>query len=378
MKCHDTALKEIVHLMPDEKFLDYFIKMSEHYLPGRSSYIITGAVKPLKFIKSETESIRLLSDFEDGLSGLCKLLEGSRLIVFHSFTTEMLPFIRRIPAHLKKHWLFWGFDGYAAMPYPRYLGWHSDRARFPPGLSGLLKFFVSRGAGRFLNAHQKEVREIIQSMDYCITWVYDDYLLARSINPRIKYLNFSYYAAEFMGFADIGSVAFNPNRLFLGNSASPTNNHLEALSYLHKIRYPGEIICPLSYADHGCYVAEVLATGARYFGARFRALKDFMPLQEYQSLVDSCGLVWMNHKRQQAAGNLFAGFVAQKVIITDESNPMNTTFKEWGLHFYTKDVLSELQAPEALKLAENRRIILEKVRMGANAPFFEALGNMSI
>ena len=45
-------LKKIVNIMPDDKFLDYYIEMSEKFLPGESTYLFFKDDAPFKFVKS--------------------------------------------------------------------------------------------------------------------------------------------------------------------------------------------------------------------------------------------------------------------------------------------------------------------------------------
>ena len=228
----------------------------------------------------------------------------------------------------------------------------------------------------FLLNTNNEARNIIRQMDFCGTWVDADYLLAKRYNPQLKPLYFNYYTKELMHFDKMPVQAINYNNLLLGNSGAPTNNHIEALKYLYKIKYKGEIVCPLSYSGSESYVQNVCSLGAKLFGSKFTPLIEFMPLNEYQEIINRCGIVWMNHKRQQAAGNLLFLFMAQKIVVTDKNSPLNITFNNWGLTFFDKSILNKLQTVSDIDLKHNRDIILQKVSISENEAFFKVTNDI--
>ena len=96
-----------------------------------------------------------------------------------------------------------------------------------------------------------------------------------------------------------------PEHILLGNSATPANQHLEALTILSKSSFDFDTITlPLSYGVDG-YAEWIKRKAERLFGDKVRCLMDFLPLREYQQTVDQCGTIIMNHTRQQAIGNIF-------------------------------------------------------------------------
>jgi len=84
----------------------------------------------------------------------------------------------------------------------------------------------------------------------------------------------------------------------------------------------------------------------------------------------------MNHKRQQAAGNLLFLFMAQKIVVTDKNSPLNITFNNWGLTFFDKSILNKLQTVSDIDLKHNRDIILQKVSISENEAFFKVTNDI--
>ena len=93
--------------------------------------------------------------------------------------------------------------------------------------------------------------------------------------------------------------------VLVGNSATASNNHADAFALLAGCTGGARVVVPLSYgnADYG---AQVAALGARLFGDRFDALREWMPIDAYNERIRNCGFVVMNHRRQQAVGNIGA------------------------------------------------------------------------
>lgn len=93
--------------------------------------------------------------------------------------------------------------------------------------------------------------------------------------------------------------------ILLGNSASATNEHFEALDLLSELRKISNfrVFCPLSYGDED-YATKVTEYGKRKLGDSFEPVMDFMKKEEYIQFLDSVDVAIMNHKRQQGLGNI--------------------------------------------------------------------------
>lgn len=362
--------------MPDDKFLDYYILMSEKFIDNKSSYIVFSDNDPLRFIKTKHPNLIVLSRTEANFKKVIENLKNVKFIIFHSFQNSLYEFIYQIPKGIKKVWVFWGYDGYRALPKNSFLRTRSSLASYKKSVLGYAKFCFSLLAGSVVTKSNRRARNIIRQMDYCATWTDADYELARTYNSQIKHIPFSYYTNELMGTDSLGKGKIDTNRLLLGNSGSPNNNHVEALHYLHKIKFKGEIICSLSYAGTETYINNICKLGEKLFGHNFVALRTFMPLNEYHDIIDSCGIVWMNHKRQQAAGNLLVSFIGQKIIVVDGINPLKTTFRKWGLTFFDKTILTNLNSISLDSLSKNREIVNQKMTMNQNELFFNEINEL--
>ena len=117
----------------------------------------------------------------------------------------------------------------------------------------------------------------------------------------------------------------------LGNSATPANNHIEAIDWLSQMDLgTRKVIVPLSYGSDD-YRDMVCAYGKKRLGDSFQPVTDFMPFDEYKALLAQCGIMFMNTIRPQGVGNILINLMnGAKVIVND--GPVYKTLKDWGVH----------------------------------------------
>ena len=127
----------------------------------------------------------------------------------------------------------------------------------------------------------------------------------------------------------------NPYRVVLGNSATRTNRHREAIRALSKFRQENlEVYVPLSYGDTS-YALEVAEYGKANLGDRFIPLFSYMSQAEYKELLATMSVGIFNNDRQQAMGNisLLMRYGAKVYIARD--NPVRDEYLSMGasLHY---------------------------------------------
>jgi len=184
------------------------------------------------------------------------------------------------------------------------------------------------------------------------------------ISEKCRHIPFAYYPLEYIMKGNELSMV-NGNNILLGNSASFTNNHLEAFQILQEINIGNrKIIVPLSYGNSR-YADHIQEKGIELFGKNFKPLRKFMPLIEYTRVIQGCGIVIMNHYRQQAEGNILTMLWLGSKVYLNESNTFFQYLKRIGIVIYSmekdftkanKFVLENLSMTEI----EHNRSILKK------------------
>lgn len=154
-------------------------------------------------------------------------------------------------------------------------------------------------------------------------------------------------------------------RILVGNSASWTNNHFEALRILSgmKINLPFKILCPLSYGDSG-YAAQVIEFGKNLFNDAFVPLTKFMPPEKYAEFLADVDIALFAHRRQQALGNILALlYLGKKVYIRSDISTWGF-LKRHGIKVFDYKELASVSFDEFIYydkqiMESNRRRIKE-------------------
>jgi dTDP-N-acetylfucosamine:lipid II N-acetylfucosaminyltransferase len=163
------------------------------------------------------------------------------------------------------------------------------------------------------------------------TPIEEDHAALHASQPalRIPFLDWNYWTEGFR--ADAAGPGTTGNDVLLGNSATPANNHLEAIEFLAGV-LPAHrrVICPLSYGDER-YGDAVEAAGRRMLGDRFIPLRHFMEPAAYSRLIASCSIIVMNHTRQQALGNIILGLCAGARVFLHADSPVRPAMRRLGI-----------------------------------------------
>jgi hypothetical protein len=185
----------------------------------------------------------------------------------------------------------------------------------------------------------------------------DNNILLKSVN----FLKFGYYPIEYFA-KNLNINATLGDNILVGNSSSYTNNHLEIFKKLSHLSIGDKkLIVPLSYGDP--ILRQQLIKGNKVFNTNFFPILKFLPLGEYNKLIQSCNIVIMNHYRQQAVGNIISAvYIGAKVFLNTE-NSAYLYLKNLGCHIY--NIEKDLNNDEGLKglsqkQIEHNRFLLEK------------------
>lgn len=95
-----------------------------------------------------------------------------------------------------------------------------------------------------------------------------------------------------------------------------------------------KFVCPLSYGNFE-YRDKVIEYGKNILGDKFCPITEYMPQQEYYSLLNKCSVGIFNNNRQQAMGNInvLLRFGA-KVYIRDDTTMWNTFSNQRSYHLF--------------------------------------------
>ena len=260
----------IVHIIVIDKFIPPFIEfVNANFDVDNHKFIILGK-KSDKFGKLDAENI-IFIDKKIKVLNLISYINRADKIILHGLWSHRLNQVLFINPWLYKkcYWVMWGGDFY-----------------FPEKQSFLQKY-------------------TIKSIKHFITYIKGDYELAKKLyGAKAKYHECFMYPSNLYKEYDIKQNKHKTINIQVGNSADPTNNHVEVFEKL--MRYRDEdisIFVPLSYGDKE-YAKEVIEKGREMFGKKLKPMTEFMPFDKYLEFLGDIDIAIFAHNRQQAMGNI--------------------------------------------------------------------------
>jgi hypothetical protein len=108
-------------------------------------------------------------------------------------------------------------------------------------------------------------------------------------------------------------------RLIVGNSSSPSLNHLEAVENLQKQHVKADLVIPVSYGDEN-YSRFLKKRLQFYTGGKIDFLEKYMNFPEYLAFLGEVDGLVMNNIRPQGYGNIFMMMYLGKNVYLNERN----------------------------------------------------------
>src|SRR5262249_51243273 len=131
------------------------------------------------------------------------------------------------------------------------------------------------------------MRRTLKRIDV-ISMLPEEFVLLQRSQPGLRAAFHQLYCSSAEDSFSHGARAMQGPDLLLGNSATPTNNHLDAFELLRRLDLEGRnIVVPLSYGVES-YADAVCAHGHRLFGPRFVPLRGYLSPAEYSERIATC------------------------------------------------------------------------------------------
>ena len=321
--------------MHDSIFADYIVQAFERHAPGENLFWIALPPKARQFVLTTPGERRI------PIAGrhLPKWvgLDTVQMVIFHSLTGHQQKVIAMVPEHVTVLWSAWGYDLYARIRckedhyLPLTLQYINTHEAQSPRHGNRVKAWL-RPVRNALRPPVDWGMEIIKRADYGSTVVPEEFDLAKRIPGfTAQPLRLNYKSIEtIVGDMPVQEIAGND--ILVGNSCTPTSNHVDAFQ---KIADAGptraRIIVPLNYGAHGKYREFVIERGRYYFGDRFSPLLELLPLPDYVRILAQCSNAVFNHNRQQAMDNILMLTWMGARIHLNRSNTIVTHFSNLGI-----------------------------------------------
>jgi len=311
----------ILHLCGwDQKFvLSFRDLIHAHFADGRHKFIIYGSVDQAALPQSMDTVV--YGSLLKNIFALSTAMQHAEKIILHGlFSSHLLYVLALQPWLLKKcHWVIWGGDLYVHQAEVKDLRWKKN------------EFFR---------------RLVIQRLGYLLTYIPGDVALARQwYGATGQYQECLMYTSNIFKELVIPPKTGSVVNILVGNSADPTNNHLEVFEKLAAFKSENIMIyCPLSYGGvDNDYVKQIAEKGRAMFGDRFVALTDFMPFSKYLAFLGQIDIAVFAHKRQQGMGNTITLLgLGKKVYMRSDVTPW-AVFNGLGVKVFDYLMLESIQ-----------------------------------
>lgn len=365
--------KPIVHIAADEKFIDTAYEIYEKAFPGKNRFFILYEEDEERFRHlSKAKEYEIIEISDDYLSLIRKKLSQVKIVVYHGMNFYQMWLAQALKDNnLITVWTVFGFEVFRN-PYlfGKEIYGRKTYRRFVFNLKDIVKNWIRPFYFMFLGKERdtfKAYLDVLREMDYVGVLAEEEYAnLEHRIGLRknIKQLRFTYYP---LGLIKATGTTLTGDNILLGNSARSTNNHLEAFDRLKGIDLGNrKIIVPLSYGNEE-YASEIIKIGNRLFGDKFCPLIKYLPLNEYQEILQTCSVVIMNNYRQQGVGNVLNSLYYGAKIYLSKKNTVYHYLKRLDCLVFSID--EDLKGEKVFErfsqnqIKEHKRILEEELNM---------------
>ncbi|MCV9884673.1 TDP-N-acetylfucosamine:lipid II N-acetylfucosaminyltransferase [Metabacillus halosaccharovorans] len=318
-----------VHLIIDSphsaKFLEF---VNQNFDQNLHEFLLVTDNGNTKYVKN-TEKANLTLFTISEKTKIIDILKKSKMIFVHYLLDCFCDLLINPDIDGTLNWAVWGGDLYNNIDFKVYGPDTQDflNSNNIPHSIQKANFSVKR-------------RRALRKMDFILTSLSFDYKLivenyiTVASQKEFSYpvsTNIEYFRGVFQSFEKINSKEIT---FLLGNSGDPTNNHIEILTMLGK--YSGQkfkVIVPLSYGNP-LYVEKLIEKGKEILGDCFIPITEFLVEEKYNQLLKKVDVAFMNHKRQQAVGNLILLLSLNTKIYMNRNSPLYQHYVNRGFKLF--------------------------------------------
>ena len=219
-------------------------------------------------------------------------------------------------------------------------------------------YHVMWGGDFYFPNKQKWIKkQVIKRMGHFITYIKGDYdLVKKWYGSKGKYHECFMYHSNLYKEYNVSENKSDVINIQLGNSAKPTNNHIEVLEKLLQYKEQNiRIYVPLSYGSKK-NMKKVIIKGKELFGEKFIPIIDFMNYEKYLDFLGQIDIAIFAHNRQQGMGNIITLLGLGKKVYLRKDVSSFKLFKSLNVDIYSIEKL-ELNKNSKKEKEKNSKII---------------------
>lgn len=341
-----------LHLSHDDKFLDSFIENAKKYSTSINKYVVFAESGTLIYTKSTDIFIAEYSI--ESFKNILNENKNIEKIYFHSINHFYALIVDHFKLELKYKliWFFYGYEVFELKMYFKSLLAKKTRKVHRLECSQSLrdkrpKNFIRNLILKIKNEYKRykddrKIVELIKKIHVVGHFIEEDVQrFIIPLNRSILHINWNYLSSKDLECLELKqSIGSNSTNILLGNSAANTNNHIDALYFLHKKVGNDKnilIITPLNYSGSKFYVNQVVSYGRKLFGDRFLPLLDFISKDEYYAILKKVNFAFFFNIRSQAAANINWLLNNNKVVFMHKKSTLYSFYKNKGFRLFSHD-----------------------------------------
>ncbi len=337
-------MPKILHIIDDQKFIPY----------AKATFEIENIENTyLEYSKIDIQNLKIYD-----------------LIIIHFLRSKYLPILtnKLFPIN-KVVWIVWGADAFQLGSFfNKHLMFETWKSRIENSFKRSSRFGFSILI-RSVFPHILDFQKVFKHQIKCISCIKRIWVLIPGDEKGIEKYNGSGFSVDHFNYLD--PIFFEDtkdlnsgNNILIGNSAEYTNNYQDVISNLQPKEIKDyKLIFPINYGDE-INANDVETKAKRKFKDQAVCLRQFMDIDKYVALINTCEIAIMSHIRQQAIGNIVKLLLGGCHVYFNSKSNIYIFLKNQGFvvsSFFERESLRKLTSVE-----KQINIVLTKKTFGKN------------
>ncbi|MFV1883436.1 MAG: TDP-N-acetylfucosamine:lipid II N-acetylfucosaminyltransferase [Balneola sp.] len=318
-----------------------------------------------KYCELTFSAENLTNNYVDSLKNATNINTDFDIIIVHYLRDEDVFFLNNESIEIPKILFAWGADLFnLGKFYNKFLLNKTKKLRtkhdFNNSFYTIIKKISHTAFPSLLDLRKstKARIKVLNEFDFIVPVMPGDFELLKKYYPTRAKLHHLNYVNPLI-VKDVYEFTIGEN-ILLGNSATYTNNHIEAIDLLGKIDLKDrQIIIPLSYGETDLADFVTKYSKAKLGEKKITILREFLPFEEYNKIMNSCGILIMNHLRQQAVGNIMQALLQGAHIYLNSESTVYDFLKDHNFNVSKLNDLKSLSTLTKEEIEHNRKLTKE-------------------
>lgn len=220
------------------------------------------------------------------------------------------------------NWAIWGGDLYNLPGFDTFL-YEPQTLKFVRSRFSLSEFLYQQKIKLLQDRYREKA---YAQVDNILTWMKGEYQFAKNHIPSLRAQHQFFFYENDTSYAEVERERFaeatNPGKrkIVLGNSGTPTNNHLDALSFLAASQIEAKVIIPGSYGDKS--YMNFLRKKCNQYSAKLEIefMDKFLSFPDYVKMLRNADEFVSYSIRPQGYGNIFLMMAIGKPVFFNPKN----------------------------------------------------------